>query len=525
MLALDKKPLDSHQFQRVGRSGLADVMQSLERDRESRWNRRVHATQLKLAWRAPFIKHYLHVTPGQQILEVAGGGGALTGRLSSILRGENPITSVVFSPELLHAAQAKQIPNVTFAHGDEFLRKPPQSRFDFIIGVGALWHAGFSSLMDVIHHALKPGGQILFFEPSLRFPARYCNEMALRRSDTRFRATSDQIAEELTRLGWSDIHIAPHDIVSSKLGFAAMKYLQSKLVLLEYTPALRSACATMCVSARKPGTPVAVVPMLTEHASLRNSVSVVVPAYNEASNIEPLIRSLLALYGDYIREIIIVNDNSTDQTADVVAAMRRTDSRVRLINRSGPNGVGRALREGYRAAVGQYILSMDCDFIEILPELRGLFDAVANGYAGAIGSRFSPDSVLINYPFIKMLLNRICHVLIKLFLVSGVRDITNNLKLYRADILRDLDLVSPHFSANLETGLKPLLAGHNITEVAISWINRRPNMGTSTFHLRKVGYDYIKVLYHCWRYHRQPGRTSEPFLSDELTRSAGGVRS
>src|SRR5205823_3888879 len=114
------------------------------------------------------------------------------------------------------------------------------------------------------------------------------------------------------------------------------------------------------------------------------------------------------------------------------------------------------------AATGKYILSMDCDFVTILPELRSLFDAVAEGHDGAIGSRFSHESILINYPFFKMLVNRMCHTLIKLFLLHQIRDITNNLKLYRADILKNLQIESPHFSANLETGLKPLLAGHDI---------------------------------------------------------------
>jgi glycosyltransferase involved in cell wall biosynthesis len=239
---------------------------------------------------------------------------------------------------------------------------------------------------------------------------------------------------------------------------------------------------------------------------LYGAVSVVIPARNEAANIPGIVEKLIHLYAPYIHEIVIVNDNSTDDTAAVVGRLMASDSRVRLVNRLQPCGVGRALADGYRAATGRYILSMDCDFIEILPQLRGLFRAVAEGHDGAIGSRFSHESILVNYPFMKLLFNRLCHAIIKLFLVSTVRDITNNLKLYRSEILKSLKIASPHFSANLETGLKPLLAGYDIVEVPISWINRTSKMGLSSFYLRRVGLAYARTLLDCWRQNHSEAR-------------------
>jgi len=277
-----------------------------------------------------------------------------------------------------------------------------------------------------------------------------------------------------------------------------MQNLQSKAVLLEHMPAVRLACASMFLAARKPGNRIRQSNLATR-AELRRAISVVLPAHNEASNLPRLVEALISLYGDYIHEIIVVNDNSTDETAEVTRTIANSDARVRLLNRAGPNGVGRALKDGYRAATGRYILSMDCDFADVLPEIRGLFDAVADGHDGAIGSRFSHESILNNYPFWKLFFNRLCHAVIKLFLLHRVRDVTNNLKLYRADILKGLDIESPHFSANLETGLKPLLAGRDIVEVPISWSNRTFGMGTSSFDIALVGGDYARVLLRCWR--------------------------
>ena len=123
-----------------------------------------------------------------------------------------------------------------------------------------------------------------------------------------------------------------------------------------------------------------------------------------------------------------------------------------------------------------------------------MFDVIAAGHAGAIGSRFSHESVLLNYPFVKILCNRCFHLLANLLLPSRFRDISNNLKLYRADILRSLDIESDHFAANVETGLKPLLAGHDIREVPVSWINRTIDMGSSSFRILRVAPEYARTL-------------------------------
>ncbi len=76
-----------------------------------------------------------------------------------------------------------------------------------------------------------------------------------------------------------------------------------------------------------------------------------------------------------------------------------------------------------------------------------------------------------------------------LFLPCHVRDISNNLKLYQAEILKDLKIEQHHFAANVETGLKPILAGYDVKEVPISWINRSSDMGTSSFQLLRLAPD------------------------------------
>jgi glycosyltransferase involved in cell wall biosynthesis len=233
---------------------------------------------------------------------------------------------------------------------------------------------------------------------------------------------------------------------------------------------------------------------LATHPKLFGAVSFVIPCHNEEMNITRLVDRIMGFYGPYVHEIVLVNDNSTDRTQEVAEQIAQREPRLRVLNRQPPNGVGRALREGYAAATGSYILSMDCDFVEILPEFRDLFDAVAAGHDGAIGSRFSHDSLVVNYPFIKILCNRGFHLLANIVLPLRARDTSNNLKLYRSEVLKSIKIEEDHFAANVETGLKPLLAGYDIKEVPISWINRTIDMGSSSFRVVNVAPDYSRAL-------------------------------
>jgi hypothetical protein len=141
---------------------------------------------------------------------------------------------------------------------------------------------------------------------------------------------------------------------------------------------------------------------------------------------------------------------------------------------------------------------MDCDFQHLLPEVRDLFDAAASGYDVVVGSRFSRHSVLLKYPVQKIIANRGFHVLAQLVLGRRFRDLTNNLKLMRREVAEKLQLLEPGFAVNAETGLQPLLMGYNVKEVPISWINRAPDMGMSSFRLLRVGGGYGRVLYRLW---------------------------
>jgi hypothetical protein len=107
-------------------------------------------------------------------------------------------------------------------------------------------------------------------------------------------------------------------------------------------------------------------------------------------------------------------------------------------------------------------------------------------------------SVLLNYPWPKIVANRGFHFIMNLILGISFRDLTNNLKLMSRCVVERLDLQSPGFSANAETGLIPVLQGYSVSEIPISWVNRTPGMGVSSFKLAKVGGGYLSVLKRVW---------------------------
>jgi glycosyltransferase involved in cell wall biosynthesis len=233
---------------------------------------------------------------------------------------------------------------------------------------------------------------------------------------------------------------------------------------------------------------------LCEHQMFFGNVSFVIPCHNEEMNVAPLVKNLIDFYGRYVLEILIVDDNSTDRTVEVTEDLAKEYKCVHLIKRSPPNGVGRALRDGLKEAKGEYITIMDSDFQHIIPEIRDLFDVIADGADVAVGSRFSRESVLVNYAFTKILANRAFHVVANILLGRRFRDISNNLKIFRHDVAKMLVIESNDFAANVETGLKPILLGYRVVEVPISWVNRSIDMGFSTFQIFKTGPNYWKIL-------------------------------
>lgn len=498
---------------RAAASLLPEAWRRFELSRERAWDEPFRWRAARLRRRAFLAARTLPVIPGRRVLELGAGSGRWTEYLILALGGQNPVTAVIFNKELEYKTRLKTLPNTRFVYVEDVWSAFPPESFDYIVGTDMLTDELCSATLEVVYAWLKPGGKLLFFVPNSSNPLTWFRKVlnpSGKANPARVKKHVDLKLwiDKARSMGFSNIEATPCELIPPPRSSAG----QAMALILDRAPIARRFSSVVSLHGAKPGDSTSNgSPQLSlaTHRQLFGAVSVVVPCHNEEANIDRLVKTLLALYGDYIHEIVIVDDNSADRTGEVAAALAGTEPRVKLVTRKPPVGVGRTLRDGYAAAIGKYILTIDCDFVNIAPEFKGLFDAVAGGCDGAMGSRFSAESALVRYPFLKIICNRGYHLLLNLLLRKRVRDVSNNLKLYRAEILKDLDIEENHFAANVETGLKPLLMGYHIQEVPISWINRTADMGTSSFSLLKVGPDYVRVLLRTtWRSWRGDFRTS-----------------
>jgi len=471
-----------------------------EQYREQYWQRRDPILKDRLAWRAQTFRHMVHLLPQQSILELGCGHGLFTQQLLSVSRGENPITAVTFNPD---NPRPEGLPSsVEFLSASSIPGPLTGRRFDFIIAMDLLDKRNSAWVLQNVYELLNPGGQVIFYESNpwnIALKLRQFVMQPFRQNDPRKLLSRPELYELISEVGFIRIFAVFNDFVYAPLTRPLVWWLRNLSILLENAPVIKTLAGSILIHAQKPPR-VAERPQMSlcEHEQLRKAISVVIPCHNEEMNIEPLITRLKCFFGDYLHEIIPVDDNSRDSTREVIQRLADEDPIIKPVFRSPPNGVGRALTDGYRVATGRYILSMDCDFQHLLPEIRDLFDAAAEGYDVVVGSRFSRHSVLLNYPFQKIFVNRGFHMLARILFLRKFRDLTNNLKLIRRDVVDKLELTQPGFAVNAETGLQPLLMGYEVKEVAISWINRTPDMGVSSFRLVRVGGGYWQVLVRLW---------------------------
>jgi dolichol-phosphate mannosyltransferase len=509
---------------------VTSLLERRERFRDEYWQKHDPILEDRLLWRAQTFRHTVHLLPGQTVLELGCGNLQFTRILSQVCRGENSITAVTFArqqPDV--GAPSSQVELLQLAALPGALSG---RQFDYVVAMDLLDRENSSELLRIVHELLVPGGEAVFYESNPWNPMVPLRSLLLRlagKRDPRNLISRPRLYELLSDIGFIRLYAVFNDFVFAPLTRPLIWFLRNLSILLENAPVTRRMAGSILVHAQKP-------PRLKErpkvslfaHESLRGAVSVVIPCHNEATNIGPLVEAISDLYGEYVHEIIAVDDVSTDGTYEAILEVAAKHAFVKPLRRSPPGGVGLAIADGLAAARGRCVLMTDCDFQDLVPEFRDLFDAVADGHDVVIGSRFSRYSVLLNYPFLKIVANRTFHILAMILFWRHMRDVTNNLKLMRREVVQDLRLRQPGFAVNAETGLQPLLLGYRVKEVPISWVNRRPGMGTSSFGLVKAGGGYWQVLLGLWLNqvfgvgpYRQLSRTGRVGVEDALvSRSA-----
>ena len=221
-------------------------------------------------------------------------------------------------------------------------------------------------------------------------------------------------------------------------------------------------------------------------------LSVVIPAHNEAENLEPTVLDLVtALEAAHITyEILIVNDNSTDNSSVVLADLSRRYATVRSIDNTPPNGFGFAVRAGLDAFRGDVVAIVMADGSDAPADLIKYYEKLAEGYDCVFGSRFIDGGKVIDYPAHKLILNRMANLFIRVLFRQRFNDFTNAFKIYRREVIAGVQpLLSHHFNLTVELPLKALIRGYSFAVVPISWQNRKA--GISKLSIREMGSRYL----------------------------------
>jgi len=204
------------------------------------------------------------------------------------------------------------------------------------------------------------------------------------------------------------------------------------------------------------------------------SLSIVVPAYNEAARLEPTLRRAIAYCrsrGEAI-ELIVVDDGSADATSALVDRIAAELEEIRLIRLPVNRGKGYAVRTGMLNARGSAVLFMDADGATPIAEIERLEAALAAGADGAIGSRaLGSDGVQISARWYRRLIGRAFHTLVELLAIRGYRDTQCGFKLFRAAVAHDLfsRVRMNGFSFDVEALLMARHRGYQIAEVPVNW--------------------------------------------------------
>lgn len=224
-------------------------------------------------------------------------------------------------------------------------------------------------------------------------------------------------------------------------------------------------------------------------------LSVLIPARNEEQNIGKCLAEVRStLVKERIPyEIIVVNDNSTDGTADIIIENMKIDSSLQLVNRTLPGGFGRAIRSGLSVVQGEVVIIYMADLSDDPKNIIDYYRKLEEGYDCVFGSRFIKGSHVENYPKFKKFVNRVVNTVMKYMFWTRFNDLTNAFKAYRIEVIEDCGPYhASHFNITLEMSLGALIRKYHIAEVPINWYGR--TWGCSNLNLRQMGRKYLSTL-------------------------------
>lgn len=224
-------------------------------------------------------------------------------------------------------------------------------------------------------------------------------------------------------------------------------------------------------------------------------LSIVIPAHNEADALRDTVTALeTTLSGAGVpHEILVVNDHSSDGTAGVVAELEQEFSAVRGVENEKPGGFGYAVRTGLEEFRGDAVCIVMADASDDPNDVVRYYGVLRDGYDCAFGSRFTPQSRVVGYPWFKLALNRVANSFIRIVFHLAYNDVTNGFKCYRREVIHGIQpILSCHFNLTVELPLKAITRGYSYRIVSNNWYNR--TTGISKLKVKEMGSRYLFIV-------------------------------
>ena len=228
-------------------------------------------------------------------------------------------------------------------------------------------------------------------------------------------------------------------------------------------------------------------------------LSIVIPARNEEGAIPSTLSHLhleLSLRG-IPHEVIVVDDGSTDRTWEVLSKAAAEIPEVRPVMNRGLNGFGRAIQLGLSQMRGDAVVIMMADESDDCRDVVRYWNTLNEGYDCVFGSRFLRGGGVIDYPWVKLVLNRAFNFFIRVLFRIKLNDTTNAFKAYRRSVIQGISpILSQHFNLTVELPLKAIVRGYSWKVIPITWKNRR--FGVAKLKISEMGSRYLFICLYVW---------------------------